>query len=339
MKMAAKVMSPGDIGIILTYRCRSACRHCLYCCGPRWEKEGMSASDVREALNAVTLFPRLPRVHLTGGEPFLHFDLLLEGASIASRLGIEAYVETSAIWCTDEGETRRLLVELREAGLESVLVSCSPFHAERIPPERTFRAVRAALDIFGPRRTIVYLPEYLRILGMLEQDRGTPLSRYEEIFGREKARIILWQGYGVISGGRSGYHLGQFVERHPASAFAGDTCAADILHAHHSHFDLYGNYISGFCGGLSLGSWRSLPLLFEDFWAGRFPSLVKILIESGPNGLFDLARRRYGYEDRPGGYAGKCHLCVDVRRHLARSGEFEELRPPGFYENLAADAR
>jgi hypothetical protein len=34
------------------------------------------------------------------------------------------------------------------------------------------------------------------------------------------------------------------------------------------------------------------------------------------------------------GYTGRCLLCVDVRRHLVKSGEFDELRPQGFYENL-----
>jgi hypothetical protein len=36
----------------------------------------------------------------------------------------------------------------------------------------------------------------------------------------------------------------------------------------------------------------------------------------------------------PDGYAGKCHLCVDVRRHLVRRGGFPELRPAAFYENI-----
>ncbi len=52
----------------------------------------------------MTLWPRLPQVHLTGGEPFLHFDLLLEGARVAAELGIFACLETSGRWCTDEAE-------------------------------------------------------------------------------------------------------------------------------------------------------------------------------------------------------------------------------------------
>jgi hypothetical protein len=225
----------------------------------------MSPQTLREALEAVAAWPRTPQVHFTGGEPFLHFPLLLEGVRIAVELGIPCYVETSANWCLDEAEAVERFRALREAELGAVLVS-----------------------------------------------------------------------------GRAGYELGHLVPRYPVDAFAHDNCAREVLFAHHSHFDLYGNYISGFCGGLTVGDWhersaersrRSLPQLLADFQAGRHPPLIAVLIERGPHGLFEMARDRYGYHPLAEGYTGKCHLCVDVRRHLARKGDF--VRPRGFYENIA----
>jgi len=327
-------LCPQDIGIILTYRCHSGCKHCLYNCGPRWEKEAMSPQMLRQALEAVEIWPQTPQVHLTGGEPFLHFPLLLEGARIAAELGIPAYVETSGAWCTDEDGALERFTALRQAGLQAVLISCSPFHAERIPPIRTMRAVRAALDVFGARRVTVYLPEFLEIVQHFDVERPTPLSHYEDEFGTEGAHRILWQGYGIISGGRSGYELGHLVPRRPAQAFAQANCAGALLYAHHSHFDLYGNFISGFCGGLTVGDWRDLPQVLYDFQADCYPPLVEVLIERGPYGLFELAQDGYSYQPLTGGYTGECHLCVDVRRHLVETGDFAELRPPGFYENF-----
>ncbi|MFQ6102563.1 MAG: radical SAM protein [Anaerolineae bacterium] len=327
-------LCPRDLGIILTYRCNSGCKHCLYNCGPRWEKESMSPQELRQALEAVAVWPRPPQIHFTGGEPFLHFPLLLEGVRLARELGITCYVETSASWCVDHDQAVERFAPLRQAGLQAVLISCSPFHAERIPPIRTLRAIRAALDVFGPRGTIVYLPEFIEVVGQFDVERPTPLSRYEEEFGVEGARRVLWQGYGIISGGRSGYRLGHLVPRHPASAFADTNCAGDILYAHHSHFDLYGNYISGFCGGLTVGDWHDLPQVLADFQAGRYPPLIEVLIERGPYELLELAQERYGYQPLPDGYAGKCHLCVDVRRHLVEQDDFPELRPRGFYEHI-----
>jgi hypothetical protein len=108
----------------------------------------------------------------------------------------------------------------------------------------------------------------------------------------------------------------------------------EILYAHHSHFDLYGNYISWFCGGLTIGDWHNLPRILDDFKARRFPPLIDILIRKGPFGLFELGKEEYGYQELLEGYTGKCHLCVDVRKHLSEQGDFQELRPKEFYENI-----
>jgi hypothetical protein len=221
---------------------------------------------------------------------------------------------------------------LRESGLAATLISCSPFHAEKIPPIRTMRAIDAALKVFGPNRTIVYLPNFIEIVQHFDVERPTPLSRYEEEFGKERAAQILWGGYGIIPGGRAGYRLGHLVPHYPVERFATDNCTMEILYAHHSHFDLYGNYISWFCGGLTIGDWHDLPGLLAGFQAGRYPPLIEMLIERGPYGLFKFAQAQYGYHALSDGYTGKCHLCVDVRRHLVGKREFPELRPIDFYK-------
>jgi hypothetical protein len=327
-------LHPRDVGIILTYRCHSGCKHCLYNCGPGWEKEPMSPEALRQALEALAAWPESPQVHLTGGEPFLYFPLLVEAARLANELGIVSYVETSASWCLDRTQAVERFTELRHAGSQAVLISCSPFHAEHIPPVRTIRAVHAALEVFGSDGVILYLPDFLAVIQRFDLERPTPISRYVQEFGVEGARRILWQGYGIISGGRSGYQLGHLVSRRPAATFASANCAVDILHAHHSHLDLYGNYISGFCGGLTAGDWHDLPGLKANFQAGHYPPLIEVLVQKGPYGLCQLAEDHFGYSQLEHGYSGKCHLCVDVRRHLMATGEFEELRPAGFYENF-----
>ena len=327
---------PQDLGIILSYRCHSGCRHCIYNCGPGWEKEAMSPETLRQALEAVQVWPRTPQVHLTGGEPFLHFPLLLEGTRMATELGIWVYVETSGGWCTDEDEAVERFVALRQVGLRAVLISCSPFHAERIPLVRTMRTIRAALEVFGSYQVTVYMPQFLEIMQDLSDDleRPIPFSRYEEELGVEGARRLLWEGYGVVSGGRAGYELSHLAGTRPVEAFAGASCASEILYAQHSHFDLYGNFIPAWCGGLAVGDWRDLSQVLDNFQEERYPPLVETLIERGPYGLCEMAQERYEYRPRVEGYTGKCHLCVDVRRHLVEMGDFAELRPHGFYKNI-----
>jgi hypothetical protein len=74
--------------------------------------------------------------------------------------------------------------------------------------------------------------------------------------------------------------------------------------------------------------------LRADFNEGRYQPLIETLVERGPYGLCVLAEQRYGYRQLPEGYTAKCHLCVDVRRHLAGRADFPELRPAGFYHNF-----
>ena len=51
--------------------------------------------------------------------------------------------------------------------------------------------------------------------------------------------------------------------------------------------------------------------------------------------LLELGVREFGYKEREDGYVSKCHLCLDVRKHIAqKTDEFEELRPREFYYHL-----
>ncbi|MBS7625771.1 hypothetical protein KEJ51_01830 [Candidatus Bathyarchaeota archaeon] len=51
--------------------------------------------------------------------------------------------------------------------------------------------------------------------------------------------------------------------------------------------------------------------------------------------LYEFAVREYGYEEDMRGYISKCHLCLDIRRHLVNSNAgFKELEPKEFYEHL-----
>src|SRR5512139_2337197 len=65
-------------GIVLTYRCTNACRHCLYRCSPGRPDEWMSLETARRIFAAFRREPYLHSLHLAGGEAMLRFDLLLE---------------------------------------------------------------------------------------------------------------------------------------------------------------------------------------------------------------------------------------------------------------------
>jgi len=324
------VLRPNDVGLILSYQCNSNCAHCIYNCGPRW-KDWADEETVRAALEAMQVWQPGLQVHITGGEPFLRFPLLLHAVNTACELGITVYLETNASWAVREELVVRQLRALHQAGLAAVLISCSPFHAESIPPERTMRLISNAIEIFGMQRVIVYQSQWLEQIRYFGDHETTPLARYVEVFGAQAAGSMFWQGYGLMAGGRSAYRLGHLARGRAPEAFQVQSCGWEILHALHSHLDLYGNFIPGFCGGLSLGDWHDLPELREKFASETYPPLLSRLIEGGSYGLYVWARDEFGYQPLLEGYVDKCHLCVDVRRHLDVFGGFAALKPDEFY--------
>ncbi|MCB2210364.1 radical SAM protein [bacterium] len=330
-------LQPRDIGLILSYRCQAECAHCIYNCGPGWH-DWMPREEVDLALeNAKSAWGSGFQVHLTGGEPFLNFPLLLHATETATRLDIPVYVETNAGWVKDLAMAEARFRQLREAGMGAVLVSVSPFHQESIPLQRTLDGISAARAVFGPERVTVYQYDWLPELARHGLTEPVPLTEYEEEYGSRQAGLRLWMGFGMISGGRAGYRLGKWVPKRPADSFAGDRCREELAYAQHSHLDLYGNVVPAFCGGLSLGDWHDLPRLVGDVRRGRVTRLTAILMDEGPFGLYQLAIDEADYHPPEAGFTGKCHLCVDVRRHLLKSGLFEDdLHPGQFYTGLSS---
>jgi hypothetical protein len=328
-------VQPGDLGIILSYQCQSRCAHCLYNCHPHWG-DWITPEAVETALiRAKSAWPGGFQVHLTGGEPFLNFPILLESARIARHLGIPAYVETNASWCRSQTQAEKRFRSLKEAGVRTILISVSPFHQAAIPLTRTLTAISAARGVFGPSRVIIYQANWLPELTGLGLEKPVPLSRYTDIYGKEKAAEHLWHGFGLISGGRAAYALGEHLPKRPVDAFRKAKCANELAFARHSHLDLYGNFVPAFCGGITLGDWHNLDEVVSDFRQGAVSPMIKTLLEQGPYGLFKRASAEADYTPLPDGYVGKCHLCVDLRRHLKAADLYaEDLQPEGFYEGF-----
>jgi len=151
-------------------------------------------------------------LHFTGGEPFVNFPLLCRAVDLATQLGIPStFVETNAYWCLDDRSTREKLDILKGKGLRGILISVNPFYLEYVPFERTLRAARLSLEVFG-RNTMVYQVPYFQ----------------------------------------------RFLER--------------------------------------------------------------------------------GYQESAEGYYSKCHLCMDLRKHLAQTGDYPELSPREFYLRLGSNS-
>jgi hypothetical protein len=331
---------PTSGGLMLSYKCSAACRHCMYACSPHWGADWISIEDLEGGLSklAATIqsSPWGERsmslnhgLHFTGGEPFLNYELLLRAVETADRLGIPStFVETNCYWCREDEVTRTRLNALQEAGLRGIMISVNPFYAEYVPFERTERCIRVSREVFG-RNVMVYQLEYyeqFRRLGI--QDR-IPLSEYvARIGGRrwvERVELFLM--------GRAARQLRAYYPMHPASRFLEEPCRPPFLRNWHNHFDNYGNLVPGYCGGISLGNWHDLERLIREGIDLDERPVLGHLIGGDMRGLLHFAQE-LGYPGSKEGYLSKCDLCLEVRTYLVSQRDFQELRPREFYERL-----
>ncbi|MEW6586783.1 MAG: hypothetical protein AB1442_14405 [Nitrospirota bacterium] len=339
-----RIPKPFSGGLILSYKCSAECRHCIYACSQKWSADPVSEEDLEKILRqlsgkiASSLYgPNVTGLshglHFTGGEPFLHFGLLCRAVEIAHKLKIPStFVETNCFWALDDRTTKEKLKTLKKKGLKGIMISVNPFYLEFVPFERTERAIRTSIDVFG-RNTMVYQLEYYRRFVQFGIKDKMPLEEYLKLEKRDD----LLRNVEFFVTGRAPYRLKEILKGyiHPLSAahFFGEECTTPFLRGWHNHFDNYGNYIPGFCGGISFGDCRELDkLLKEGIDAGQYP-VLGFLMEDDIKGLFDLARSS-GYAESEEGYFSKCHLCTDIRKHLALTGDYKELRPREFYRHL-----
>jgi hypothetical protein len=339
-----KIPRPTSGGLILSYKCSAECRHCIYACSQKWSADLISEEDLEKILKQLSgrIMSSLygPKttglshgLHFTGGEPFLYFDLLCEAVEIADKLKIPStFVETNCFWAVDDETVKEKLKLLKKKGLRGIMISVNPFYLEYVPFERTERAIRISLNVFG-RNTMVYQLEYYRRFLQLGIKDRVPFEEYQKL---EKKEDLLRNVEFFIMG-RAPYGLKDIltecVRQYPADRFFNQECVTPFLRGWHNHFDNYGNYIPGFCGGISFGDCRELDrLLQEGVDTERYP-VLGLLMDNNMRGLFEFAKSS-GYKEPEEGYFSKCHLCMDIRKHLALSGDFRELQPQEFYRHL-----
>jgi len=334
--MKLNIPEPVSGGLMLGYRCNAACGHCMYACGPDWEEGWITPDDLEAVLSAlagrILPAPGGARsvslnhgLHITGGEPFLNFQLLCGAVEAAAGKGIPSlFVETNGFWCADDARAREKLALLKELGLRGVLISVNPFYLEYVPFERTERAVRLSRELFGDN-TMVYQMEYYRLFRELGVRGRVPFREY---LSRIQDREGFLRQVEFFPMGRAPYFLEQTGMPYPLAPpdlLLDLPCAPPFLRRWHNHFDHLGNYIPGYCGGISLGDCRDLDRLLREGVDARRRPVLGFLGRGDLRGLLDFARER-GYRGRDM-YYGKCHLCVDIRRHLSGRGDFEELTP------------
>lgn len=311
----------------------------MYAGSPKWDADWISEYDAQKILSQLSgrikPSPYGPDrvgvnygLHFTGGEPFLNFSLLLKCVKMARERQIPStFVETSCHWCTSDRVTRNKLAMLKGNGLNGILISVNPFVLEYVPFERTVRALHISREIFG-NNTLVYQDFFYHQFSKLGIKNTLPFESYLGVAGLESLYYAE-----LLPAGRLIYKLGHLFKSYPAKHFFGESCQQELVRDWHVHIDNYGNYMTGYCGGISLGDAHDLDSICRGIDLHEHPVLEALM--ANMESLYKLGKK-FGYKELAEGYISKCHLCTDIRKHLIQQPEkFKELGPEKFYSRIA----
>lgn len=315
-------------GLITNYFCSSSCKHCLYNCSPQWEKRYIDTDTAELNLKKIRELGCWS-VHIGGGEPLLRPAKLVTVLEVAAKVGLTVeYVETNSSWFKDMDSAQKLLSELREKGLNTLLVSISPFHNEQVPFARVQGVIGAArqagVGIFP------WIADFESDLSQFDPSLPHSLDEYRQTFG-DNYLIQIMQRYWIHLGGRALTTfrplLGkktwqQVLLENPAG------CAAELADTSHFHLDLFGNYIPGLCSGLAI----SRDDLGAPLSAAKYP-VSTVLFQKGIGGFFEFAKKNFAFTAKRNDYINKCDLCNEIRTHLVFNdyNDSNELEPKEFY--------
>ena len=318
-------------GIITNYFCTSKCRHCLYNCGPHWEKKYIDRETAEENLRLVRSLG-CRSVHLGGGEPLLRPDKLGEILGVAGNVGVTIeYVETNSSWFKDLESAKSILFDLRKKGLRTLLISISPFHNEYIPFYRVKGVIEACkktgINIFP------WVNGFIQDLSEFNINKTHALKVFEEKFGKDYLLQVL-QRYWIHMGGRALNTFRPILDQQTIQQIIDEDsggCALELSDTSHFHIDLFGNYIPGLCSGLSI----STKDLGKPLQKNRYP-VITTLVHSGIKGIYELAQKEFDYSPARSGYVNKCDLCTEIRTFLVHNnfGGFDEFKPREFYAEM-----
>lgn len=307
-------------GLMLTYKCPARCECCYYNCGP--DKGGLMSVQTAIAgwRGLIDIAGENAKIHITGGEPFLYYDLLCEILRKADelKLGRIDVIETNAYWATDKSEIIARLEFLNRHNVSKLKISYDPFHAEFIDFDKVKLLYETACQVLGTERVMLRWLDYFntppKLTGLSEEQK---MGVFADSHKKYKCRFT----------GRAAGKMAQLLADKEFEQISTENCRKSFLDSKSVHIDPYGNVFNGVCSGIVIGNIEKTPL--NEIWRNFNPAkqeLLSVLFNSGPAGLVESTIKS-GYK-KCRLYSGKCHLCTDLRQFFFDNGLYGQIISP-----------
>ncbi|UCG85924.1 MAG: hypothetical protein JSW71_18755 [Gemmatimonadota bacterium] len=291
-------MKLSGIHLILTYQCTRECEHC-FVWGSPFQRGTMALDNVRHVLVQAEELGTVEWIYFEGGEPFLHYPVLLSAIRTAARMGFRVGLVTNCYWATGKPDCTEWLGPL--AGLVEELTISSDWYHWEVDLREHVRNACAVAEELG-MHTSVSSVVYPGCLESGQEDNALPTVEVP-----------------VMYRGRASQELAPEAPTRPWLTFT--SCEhEDLRDPGRVHVDPFGNV--HVCQGISIGNVSSATL--SDICSEYEPDLHPIagpLLEGGPVELV----LRYGLNHGQH-YADTCHACYEAR--VALRGRFPDILVP-----------
>jgi hypothetical protein len=314
------------VDLLLTFRCPSQCKHCVYKAGPN-RSGHMSRDDIQRWLSELKTSQPLEGLTVHGGEPTVYFDTLCFALHSAKQLEIpKRGIITNGYWATTDQTAQNRLLKLKRAGLTRITFSVDSFHQEFIPFKNVHKGIEAAssigfnhiwvdsqfLELEHP--TNDYDIKTQKMLDALTDLKNIEISKYQVDFEGRAAETLaeLVPPNPRIPKGKcqTPYWLGKSLKEPKAI-----------------EIDYEGNVT--LCPGICIGNANttSISSLLSKY--DSFDNvIIQRLAEKGPIGLLDLAKKQGLRITQK--FVNECHLCYEMRK-LLRAYYPQFLQPAQCY--------
>jgi hypothetical protein len=249
--------------------------------------------------------------HLTGGEPFLNFPLLIESVAHGARLGAEVTCVTNAYWAKTPETAFEKLKSLKAAGLASLGVSVSRFHEQYVPRRNARLALEAAKALNLPT-------ELKGAVITSDLKEGGLLETWKRELDADEINITP-----VIPNLRSGTYLAD-AEYYRQPGLPKQRCPGAIACIEAD------GVVMSCCGQSPQTGFLEIGHINADSLATLQTRLVnsgkqRILRERGPIAFAKKAISAGLKHVLRAGYAGPCDLCVHIATDPALRGVAEAM--------------
>ncbi|BBZ74393.1 hypothetical protein MPRS_54860 [Mycobacterium paraseoulense] len=133
-----------SLTILSTLRCNARCAHCVTDSSPE-RGESLSRSVAEQAAREAAAAGW--NVNVSGGEPMIDPGTVELVARAAKPFGVSVAVATNGFWAKSDAVATKRVARLKDAGVDTLLLSLDYFHLPYVSEAQVLAAARAAATL------------------------------------------------------------------------------------------------------------------------------------------------------------------------------------------------